>query len=228
MLHSLWEHGCEPEFSCLKHFPVFACLWEHGRRLRCTHTMHSLTCMSVVVCVVRKLRPCNSYSRRRDRINSVLWRSYYKGGAGYPPPPHPSRPPKVFAHSWVSRFEQAAPSSFRLPKCIILLDCTVHVLQMDGDRRWAVNGFGFMHRCNDSGGGWVLPDGVVRYGGGDEEGQGVHGPHCQLLSGYRLHYTERLHRVPSMCSGEFGMPVGKVECNSLQPTGNRVACRLRR
>ena len=33
--------------------------------------MHSLTCMSVVVCVVRKPRPCNSYSRRRDRINSV-------------------------------------------------------------------------------------------------------------------------------------------------------------
>ena len=46
--------------------------------------MHSLTCMAVVVCVVRKLRPCNSYSRRRDCINSVLWRSYYKGGAGYP------------------------------------------------------------------------------------------------------------------------------------------------
>ena len=42
--------------------------------------MHSLTCMSVVVCVVRKPRPCNSYSRRRDRINSVLWCSYYKGG----------------------------------------------------------------------------------------------------------------------------------------------------
>ena len=42
--------------------------------------MHSLTCMSVVVGVVRKPRPCNSYSRRRDRINSVLWRSYYKGG----------------------------------------------------------------------------------------------------------------------------------------------------
>ena len=42
--------------------------------------MHSLTCMSVVVCVVRKPRPCNSYSRSRDRINSVLWRSYYKGG----------------------------------------------------------------------------------------------------------------------------------------------------
>ena len=45
--------------------------------------MHSLTCMSVVVCVVRKPRPCNSYSRRRDRINSILWRSYYKGGGGY-------------------------------------------------------------------------------------------------------------------------------------------------
>ena len=44
--------------------------------------MHSLTCMSVVVCVVRKPRPCNSYSRRRDRINSVLWRSYYEGGGG--------------------------------------------------------------------------------------------------------------------------------------------------
>ena len=44
--------------------------------------MHSRTCMSVVVCVVRKLRPCNSYSRRRDRINSVLWRRYYKGGGG--------------------------------------------------------------------------------------------------------------------------------------------------
>ena len=69
--------------------------------------MHSLTCMSVVVCVVRKPRPCNSYSRRRDRINSVLWRSYYKGGgynrknqAAYssslfgapPPPPKPSSP----------------------------------------------------------------------------------------------------------------------------------------
>ena len=44
--------------------------------------MHSLLCVSVVVCVVRKLRLCNSYSRRRDRINSVLWRSYYKGGGG--------------------------------------------------------------------------------------------------------------------------------------------------
>ena len=35
----------------------------------------------VVVCVARKLRP--SYSRRRDRINLGLWRSLYKGRAGY-------------------------------------------------------------------------------------------------------------------------------------------------
>ena len=41
--------------------------------------MHSLTCVSVVVCVARKLRPCPSYSRRRDRINLVLLNNYYKG-----------------------------------------------------------------------------------------------------------------------------------------------------
>ena len=47
------------------------------------HSYHAFfKCMSVVVCVVLKPRPCNSYSRRRDRINSVLWRSYYKGGGG--------------------------------------------------------------------------------------------------------------------------------------------------
>ena len=44
--------------------------------------MHSPTCVSVVVCVARKPRPCLSYSRRRDRINLVLLRSYYKGGGG--------------------------------------------------------------------------------------------------------------------------------------------------
>ena len=38
----------------------------------------------VVVCVAHKLRPCPSYSRRRDRINLVLWCSLCKGGAGYP------------------------------------------------------------------------------------------------------------------------------------------------
>ena len=36
----------------------------------------------LVVCVARKPRPCPSYSRRRDRINLVLWCSLYKGG-GY-------------------------------------------------------------------------------------------------------------------------------------------------
>ena len=40
--------------------------------------------MLVVVCVAHKLRPCPSYSRRRDRINLGLWRSLYKGG-GVPP-----------------------------------------------------------------------------------------------------------------------------------------------
>ena len=29
-----------------------------------------------------KLRPCPSYSRRRDRNNGVHWRSLYKGGGG--------------------------------------------------------------------------------------------------------------------------------------------------
>ena len=49
--------------------------------------MRSLTCVSVVVCVARKLRPCPSYSRRRDRINLGLWRSLHKGG-GYKDPPN--------------------------------------------------------------------------------------------------------------------------------------------
>ena len=42
--------------------------------------MRSFTCVSVVVYAARKLRPCLSYSRRRDRINLVLWRSLDKGG----------------------------------------------------------------------------------------------------------------------------------------------------
>ena len=45
--------------------------------------MRSFTCVSVVVYVARKLRPCPSYSGRRDRINLGLWRSLYKGGGGY-------------------------------------------------------------------------------------------------------------------------------------------------
>ena len=42
--------------------------------------MRSFTCVLVVVYVARKLRPCPSYSRRRGRINLVLWRSLDKGG----------------------------------------------------------------------------------------------------------------------------------------------------
>ena len=45
--------------------------------------MHSPTCVSVVVCVVRKPRPCLSYSRRRDRTNLILLHGYYKGGGTY-------------------------------------------------------------------------------------------------------------------------------------------------
>ena len=44
--------------------------------------MRARTCVSVVVCVARKLRPCPSYSGRRDRNNSVHWRTLYKGGGG--------------------------------------------------------------------------------------------------------------------------------------------------
>ena len=40
--------------------------------------MHSPTCVLVVVCVLRKPRPCLSYSRRRDRINLVLLRGYFR------------------------------------------------------------------------------------------------------------------------------------------------------
>ena len=40
--------------------------------------------MPVLVCVAHKLRRCLSYSRRRDRINSVLVRSLDKGGEGVP------------------------------------------------------------------------------------------------------------------------------------------------
>ena len=76
MPHCFSKHGCEPEVSCFKQLLVFTCLWELGRRLRC------MSCVSVVVCVARKPRPCLSYSRRRDCINSALLRSYYKKGGG--------------------------------------------------------------------------------------------------------------------------------------------------
>ena len=41
-----------------------------------------VVCVPVVVCVARKLRPCLSYSRRRDRIHSVLLCSLDRGGGG--------------------------------------------------------------------------------------------------------------------------------------------------
>ena len=63
-------------------FLVFAYTWKCGRRSRCTHTMRARTYVSVVVCVALKLRPCPSYSGRRERNNSVHWRSLYKGGGG--------------------------------------------------------------------------------------------------------------------------------------------------
>ena len=72
--------GVNLKFSCSQGFLVFACTWKCGRRSRCTHTMRMRTCVPIVVCVARKLRPCPSYSGRRDRNNSVQWRSLYKGG----------------------------------------------------------------------------------------------------------------------------------------------------
>ena len=82
ILHFLCQHGCEPENSCSQGFLVFACTWKCGRRSRCTHTMRMRTCVPVVVCIARKLRLCPSYGGRRDRDNSVHWRSLYKGGGG--------------------------------------------------------------------------------------------------------------------------------------------------
>ena len=48
----------------------------------------------VVVCVVRKLRPCPSYNRRRDRINFVHWRKLYKGGGYQRNPRQIATPPQ--------------------------------------------------------------------------------------------------------------------------------------
>ena len=69
------------KFSCSQGFLVFAYTWKCGRRSRCTHTMRARTCVSVVVFVACKLRPCPSYCGRRDRNTSVHWRSLYRGGA---------------------------------------------------------------------------------------------------------------------------------------------------
>ena len=76
----LWK--CPSPLSCSQGCLVFAYTWKCGQRSRCTHTIGARTFVSVVVCVARKLRPCPSYSGRRDRNNSVHWRSLYKGGGG--------------------------------------------------------------------------------------------------------------------------------------------------
>ena len=58
-----------------------------------------MACVPVVACFVRTLRPCPSYSGRRDCINSILLRSLDKGVGGltpmvdsttgtWTPPPH--------------------------------------------------------------------------------------------------------------------------------------------
>ena len=73
--------GVNLKFSCSQGFLVFACTWKCGRRSKCTHTMRMRTCVSVVVCVACKLRPCPSFSGCRDRNNSL--HSLYKGEGGY-------------------------------------------------------------------------------------------------------------------------------------------------
>ena len=55
----------------------------------------------VFVCVVRKLRPCPSYSRRRDRINLGLWRSLYNGGG------------RVYAYAYQVTFDSGCRGSVR-------------------------------------------------------------------------------------------------------------------
>ena len=57
--------GVNLKFSCSQGFLVFARNWKCGRRSRCAHTMCMRTCVPVVVCVARKLRPCPSYSGQR-------------------------------------------------------------------------------------------------------------------------------------------------------------------
>ena len=74
--------GVNLKFSCSQGCLVVAYTWKCWQRSRCTHTMRARMFVSVAVCVSRKLRPCPSYSGRRDRNNSVHWCSSYKGG-GY-------------------------------------------------------------------------------------------------------------------------------------------------
>ena len=66
--------------------------------------MRSFTCVSVVACVARKLRPCPRYSRRRDRINLGFWRSLCKGGGGVQCKPYTT----TMLCVWLMRFQYFA------------------------------------------------------------------------------------------------------------------------
>ena len=84
ILHCLCQHGCEPEIFM---FPRLSCVCMHLEmwvevKVHSYHA-HARVCMCVVVCVARKLRPCPSYSGRRDRNNFVHWCSLYKGVGGW-------------------------------------------------------------------------------------------------------------------------------------------------
>ena len=46
------------KFACSQGFLAFAYTWKCGQRSRCTHTVRAHTCVSAVVCVARKPRPC--------------------------------------------------------------------------------------------------------------------------------------------------------------------------
>ena len=98
--------GVNLKFSCSQGFLVFAYTRKCGQRSRCTHTMRAHTCVSVVVCVARKPRPCPSYSRRRDRNNCVHWRSLCKAWGYFGCPMHP-HPAPFFLHK---RHHMANPS----------------------------------------------------------------------------------------------------------------------
>ena len=104
--------------------------------------MRSLTCVSVVVCVLRKPRPCPSYSRCRDRINLGLLCSYQGGGGGgytclpytlADPCPHP--PTKDSQTPTMKLYPMVPGLNSRLPNCGSLNDdCAQRNLW--GPSRW--------------------------------------------------------------------------------------------
>ena len=83
-----WEHGCEPEIFMFPRLSCVCMLLEMWVEVK-VHSYHAHahvwvgSCMCCVqatpMCCVQAT-PCPSYSRRRDRNNSVHWHSLYKGG----------------------------------------------------------------------------------------------------------------------------------------------------